>query len=98
MINLLAPDMVLCSNACNPAYVSGALAGLDMPYVIHFGNHQFPGHEAWYGDPVGLIDCGPHVSILNFGHPWHTDKSRAEALLASRPKTAIRVIDRKSVV
>jgi hypothetical protein len=93
MINLLAPDMVLCSNACNPAYVSGALAGLDMPYVIHFGNHQFPGHEAWYGDPVGLIDCGPHVSILNFGHPWHTDKSRAEALLASRPKTAIRVIN-----
>ncbi len=93
MINLLAPDMVLCSNACNPAYVSGALSGLNMPYVIHFGNHQFPGHEAWYGDPVGLVDCGPHVSILNFGHPWHTDKSRAEALLASRPKTAIRVIN-----
>ncbi len=93
MINLLGPDMVLCSNACNPAYVSGALAGLDMPCVIHFGNHQFPGHEAWYGDPVGLIDCGPHVSILNFGHPWHTDKSRAEALLASRSNTAIRVIN-----
>jgi hypothetical protein len=93
MTNLLAPDVVLCSTACNPAYISGALAGLDMPYVINFGNHQFPGHEAWYGKPVGLIDCGPHVSILNFGHPWHTDKSRAEALLASRPNTAIRVIN-----
>lgn len=93
VINLLSPDMVLCSNACNPAYVSGALAGLDMPYVINFGNHQFPGHESWYGDPVGLIDCGPHISVLNFGYPWHTDISKADALLASRPKTSIRVIN-----
>ncbi|MDP7017783.1 MAG: hypothetical protein QGG36_18405 [Pirellulaceae bacterium] len=93
MINLIAPDMVLCSNACNPAYVSGAYADLDAPYVINFGNHQFPGHEAWYGDPVGLIDCGPRVSVLNFGHPWHVDKSAATALLASRNETAIRVIN-----
>ena len=92
-INLLAPDMVLCSNACNPAYVSGALAGLDMPYIINFGNHQFSGHESWYGDPVGLTDFGPHVSVLNFGYPWHTDTSKAEALLASRPDTAVRVIN-----
>lgn len=91
--NLVAPDMVLCSTACNPAYISGALAGLDMPYAINFGNHQFPGHEAWYGDPVGLIDCGPRVSILNFGHPWYTDKSKAEALLASRPNANIRLIN-----
>lgn len=91
--NLLAPDMVLCSTACNPAYISGALAGLEMPYVINFGNHQFPGHEAWYGDPVGLVDLSPHVCILNFGHPWHVDRSRAEALLSSRPHAAIRVIN-----
>ncbi len=91
--NLLAPDMVLCSTACNPAYISGAFAGLEMPYVINFGNHQFPGHEAWYGNPVGLIDIGPRVSILNFGHPWHVDRSHAEALLSSRPKAAIRVIN-----
>lgn len=93
VVNVLAPDMVLCSNACNPAYVTGALAGLDMPYVINFGNHQFPGHEAWYGDPVGLIDCGPHVSVLNFGYPWHTEKSKADTLLASRGKTSVRVIN-----
>ncbi len=92
-INLLAPDMVLCSNACNPAYVSGALADLDMPYIVNFGNHQFSGHESWYGDPVGLTDYGPHVSVLNFGYPWHTDRSKAEALLASRPDTAVRVIN-----
>jgi hypothetical protein len=93
VINLLAPDGVLCSNAVNPAYLSGALAGLDIPFVINFGNHQFPGHEAWFGDPVGLIDCGPHVSILNFGHPWHMETSRADLLLASRPQTAVKIIN-----
>ena len=45
--NLIAPDMVLNSNAVNPAYISGAMSRLDMPYMINFGNHQFPGHEAW---------------------------------------------------
>jgi len=93
IINLLAPDAVLCSTACNPAYISGALARLDMPYVVNFGNHQFAGHEAWYGDPVCAVDFGSKLSILNFGHPWHVDKSRADALLASRSKTAIRVIN-----
>ena len=93
VINTLAPDLVLCSNACNPAYVTGALVGLKMPLVANFGNHQFPGHEAWFGNPVGLIECGPHVSVLNFGYPWHTDQSKAMALLASRRGTAIRVIN-----
>jgi len=91
--NLLAPDVVLCSTACNPGYLTGAFSALEMPHVINFGNHQFPGHEAWYGDPVGLIDCGPHLSILNHGHPWHTDTSKADALLASRSGTSIRVIN-----
>jgi hypothetical protein len=50
VINLLAPDMVLCSNAVNPAYLAGALAGLDVPYIINFGTHQVSGHEAWFGD------------------------------------------------
>ena len=95
VINLLAPDMVLCSNACNPAYVSGAWAGLDMPYMINFGNHQFPGHEDWYGDPIGLIDLGPNISILNYGYPWHVEKSKMQAntLLASRPDAAIKIIN-----
>jgi hypothetical protein len=91
--NLLAPDMVLCSTACNPAYISGALADLDMPYAINFGNHQFPGHEAWYGDPVGLIDYGQVLSILNYGPPWHEDRGRADALLASRADRPLKVIN-----
>jgi len=82
-INLIAPDAVLISNAVNPAYVSGALSGLDMPYVINFGNHQFAGHEKWYGDPVNVVSFGPNLSILNFGHPWHTDRTRADGLLAA---------------
>ena len=84
MTNLLAPDLVLDSTAVNPAYISGALAKLDMPYVINFGNHQFYGHEKWYGDPVGLINFGPDFSVLNFGHPWHDDRTKADTLLASR--------------
>ena len=64
-----------------------------MPYAINFGNHQFYGHERWYGDPVGMIDYGPDLCILNFGHAWHVDLSKAEALLASRADTRIKVIN-----
>ncbi len=91
--NLIAPDMVLISNSVNPAYISGAHQALQMPYAINFGNHQFYGHERWYGDPVGMIDYGPDLCILNFGHAWHVDLSRAEALLASRAETRIKVIN-----
>ena len=93
--NLLAADLVLCSNGCNPAYVSGALSRLQMPYVINFGNHQFPGHEAWFGDPVGLIDVGPNICILNYGYPWHTERvtPQADSLLSRRPKAKIKIIN-----
>ena len=91
--NLLAPDMVLVSNEVNPAYVSGALAHLQMPYVINFGNHQFFGHEKWYGDPVDIVDFGPDLCILNFGHPWHADLTKADALLSSRAGVRCKVIN-----
>jgi hypothetical protein len=91
--NLIAPDMVLISNAVNPAYISGAHLGLEMPYAITFGNHEIHGHEKWYGDPVGIIDYGPDLSILNFGYPWHVDLSKVDALLAARSETRIKVIN-----
>ena len=91
--NLIAPDMVLISNAVNPAYISGSHLVLEMPYAITFGNHQFYGHEKWYGDQVGIIDYGPDLCILNFGHPWHVDLSQANALLSSRAKARIKVIN-----
>ena len=93
MINLLAPDIVLNSNAVNPAYISGALSKLDMPYVINFGNHQFHGHEKWYGDSVGLVDFGPELCVLNFGHPWHVDRSKAASLLALRADCRHKIIN-----
>ncbi|MDE2800010.1 MAG: hypothetical protein OXI94_15215 [Gemmatimonadota bacterium] len=91
--NLIAPDMVLISNAVNPAYISGSHLVLEMPYAITFGNHQFYGHEKWYGDQVGIIDYGPNLCILNFGHPWHVDLSQANALLSSRAKAKIKIIN-----
>jgi len=91
--NLLAADMVLNANAVNPAYISGALSRLQMPHVVTFGNHQFPGHERWYGRPVSAIDLGPDVRVLNFGLPWHEDISQAEALLAQTPEPRIAVIN-----
>ncbi len=91
--NLIAPDMVLISNSVNPAYISGAHQALRVPYAINFGNHQFYGHERWYGDPVGMIDYGPDLCILNFGHAWHVDLSKAEALMASRADARIKVIN-----
>jgi hypothetical protein len=91
--NLIAVDMVLISNAVNAAYISGVHTTLEMPYVITFGNHRIHGHEKWYGDPVGVIDYGPDLAVLNFGLPWHVDLSQADALLASRPETRIKVIN-----
>jgi len=93
MANLIGPDFVLNSNAVNPAYISGALTRLDVPYMVNFGNHRFHGHEKWYGDQVGMMDFGPHISVVNFGHAWHADRSKAEALLASRKSAACKIIN-----
>ena len=91
--NLVGADLVLSSNACNPAYVSGSLSRLQVPYVVNFGNHQFPGHEAWFGDPVGRIDFGPQISVLNFGHPWHIGTERADRLLGERRAAEMKIIN-----
>ncbi|MCH9654875.1 MAG: hypothetical protein K0U86_02020 [Planctomycetes bacterium] len=61
--------------------------------MLGFGIHQFYGHEKWYCDPVGLINFGPNLSVLNFGHPWHDDSSQADALLASRPDCQYKIIN-----
>jgi hypothetical protein len=91
--NILAPDMVLVSNAVNAAYVSGALSHVYVPYVVTFGNHQFPGHEHWYGETVGAVDFGEALAILNFGLYWHDDLSKADALLSVREDTRIKVVN-----
>jgi len=91
--NLIAADMVLVSNAANPAYIAGVHLALEMPYSINFGNHKFYGHEKWYGDPVGIIDFGPDITVLNFGHPWYIDLSAPDALLSARSGARIKVIN-----
>lgn len=91
--DIIGPDMVLISNAVSAAYASGALVDLHVPYAITFGNHEVAGHELWYGDPVGVIDFGAALSVLNFGRYWHEDLTRADALLAERHETRIKAIN-----
>ncbi len=95
MANLLGADFVMQSTSVNPAYISGALSRLEMPYVTNFGNHQFYGHEQWYGDPVERVDFGPNIAFLNFGHLWFDADSIAKAqhLLAARAEAKIKVIN-----
>lgn len=95
MANLSGADFVLQSTSVNPAYISGALARLEIPHFVNFGNHQFHGHEAWYGDPVGRADFGPDIAILNFGHLWFDVDSiaKADRLLGARPASAMKIIN-----
>lgn len=95
MANLMGADLVLQSTAVNPAYISGALARLEVPHITNFGNHQFYGHEKWYGDPVNRIDFGPNISVLNFGHLWFDKDSitKADQLLAARPEANLNIIN-----
>jgi len=93
IVNLLSPDMVLCSTCVNPAYISGALSKMNVPHITNYGNHQFYGHERWYGEAVSLIDYGPDFCMLNFGLPWHVGVEKADALFASRPKAKLKIIN-----
>lgn len=93
MANLIGVDMVLNANEVNPAYASGALARLEVPYVVTFGNHQAPGHERWYGPQIGVVDFGPGLCVLNFGYAWDHDLSEAETLLSARKSVACKIIN-----
>lgn len=91
--NVIGPDLVLTSNAINPGHIAGAGKDLRAPYLINFGNHRLRGHEAWYGDQVGMIDFGPNFAVFNFGHPWKEDASGIEALMASRSDVTGRILN-----
>jgi hypothetical protein len=91
--NVLAPDMVLVSNEANPAYAAGALHGLQMPFVINFGNHRGPEGGPWFGQAVGAVDFGEAFTVVNFGNAWDQGTAEAEALLATRTPTRLRIIN-----
>ena len=93
IVNLLSPDIVLCATCVNPAYISGALSQMQVPYLTNYGNHQFYGHERWYGEPISLIDYGPNISFINFGLPWHVGSEKADALFATRPNAKLKIIN-----
>ncbi len=91
--NLCGADMVLMACACNPAYIAGALADLEVPFAVNFGNHQFAGFEQWFGPQEGVIDYGPNLCVLNRSLPWHEDTAGADAMLAARADARIKVIN-----
>ena len=85
--------MVLMANACNPAYVAGALGELNIPYAVNFGNHQFAGAERWFGSQEGIIDFGPDICVLNRSLPWSEPVAQADAWFAGRPDARIKIIN-----
>lgn len=91
--NLLAPDMVLVSNEANPAYAAGALRGLEMPFVINFGNHRGPEPGPWFGGPVGVVHFGSSFSVLNFGLAWDRGTAEADRLLAGPDTGTVRIVN-----
>lgn len=93
LTNLIAPDLLLISNGANAAYESGVLYGLETPFVINFGNHRSPEPAAWFGEPIGIMDFGPQLAVLNFGRAWDSGLADAAALLASRSGARIKIIN-----
>ncbi len=91
--NILSPDMVLVSNEANPAYASGALYGLAVPFVINFGNHRSPDPGPWFGEPVSIVDFGREFCVLNFGRAWDGTLVDADKLLEARAGTGVKVIN-----
>ncbi|MDO8541953.1 MAG: hypothetical protein Q7S40_16065 [Opitutaceae bacterium] len=93
LANVIAPDVVLVSNAANPAYVAGALSGLEMPFVANFGNHRSPEPGPWFGEPLGMVDFGAEFCVLNFGRAWDSGFADADVLLTSRGGARIKIIN-----
>jgi hypothetical protein len=91
--NLIAPDMVLVSNEANPAYAAGGLHGLEMPFVINFGNHRGPEPGPWFGDPVGAVHFGSAFTVLNFSWPWDRDPAVAENLLSAPDAAGLKILN-----
>jgi hypothetical protein len=40
-----------------------------------------------------MIDFGPDFCVLNFGHPWHADRSKGESLFSTRKSVACKIIN-----
>jgi hypothetical protein len=93
LANLIAPDMVLISNEGNPAYAAGVLRGLEMPFVVNFGNHRGPDPGPWFGDPVGAVDFGSAFAVVNFGRAWDRGWADVDALLADRRASGVRILN-----
>ena len=93
MANIIAPDMVLASNCVNPAYISGAMAALQSPYMVNFGNHQMPGHKHWYGADIQIVPLTPQINVLNYAIPWFHGTEAASGLFNRYPDSTYNIIN-----
>jgi len=82
---------LLIANEVNPAYISGALADLRIPYVVTRGNHAVGRWDDFYGPSSRPHDDGP-MRIVDFGRWPYEPWTEVEALFRSRPEATNRVV------
>jgi hypothetical protein len=82
---------LLIANEVNPAYISGALAELRIPYVVTRGNHTVGRWDEFYGPSSRPHDDGP-MRIVDFGRWPYEPWTEVEALFRSRPEATNRVV------
>ncbi|HRQ90575.1 MAG TPA: hypothetical protein PLA50_17405, partial [Bacteroidia bacterium] len=62
-----------------PSVSVGAVSqgyGYREPY--HDGRHLVRrSFDRWYGDPLGVVELGPDLAILNYGWSWNPEHNRA---------------------
>lgn len=82
---------LLVSNEVNAAYVSGALQGLRIPYLVTSGNHTMPRWDEFFGASSVVHDDGP-LRVVTFGRwpneSWH----EAGRLIQERPAATNRIL------
>lgn len=82
---------LLVANEVNAAYVSGALSGLRIPYLVVRGNHTVGRWEEFYCAGSTVVDDGPLRLVTHARMPYE-DWAEPQARLIERPEARVRVL------
>jgi len=91
LAQLAGARTLLIANEVNPAYISGALRDLRIPYVVTQGNHTFGRWEYSFGPSTRAHDDGP-LRIVDFGHWPYESWNAVEAAFRQSPEATNRVV------